>query len=346
MLIGAAMEATCIFPIRRNQLDEDLDELTNYLRWLADQLEVIVVDGSPPDIYAIHHAQWHSFVVHTPPNSQIQVANGKVRGVLTGLQQATHEYIVIADDDVRYDTISLTRLVAALEQFHVVRPQNYFEQLPWHARWDTGRSLLNRMTGGDWPGTLGVRLSILQATGGYDGNVLFENLELVRTIRAAGGKELVALDLFVRRKPPREHHFWSQRVRQAYDEFARPVRMVLSLAILPLALMLLLRRQWLSLLAAVTIIIGVAELGRRRGQGWRVFPFTACLLTPVWVLERAICIWLAVGMRLFLGGVPYHGTILARAATAEKVLRQRYATRTQYRKESTSSFLNTSHGES
>ena len=37
----------------------------------------------------------------------------------------------------------------------LVRPQNYFEPLPWHARWDTARTLLNRGLGRDYPGTLG-----------------------------------------------------------------------------------------------------------------------------------------------------------------------------------------------
>jgi Glycosyl transferase family 2 len=127
------MEATCILAIRRLQQAEDIDELTNYLYWLADQVEVIVVDGSPPDIFAIHHAVWDSCVTHVPPDPDVQATNGKVKGVLTGLRRATHERVVIADEDVRYDASSLTRLIALLEQAHIVRPQNYFDPLPWHA---------------------------------------------------------------------------------------------------------------------------------------------------------------------------------------------------------------------
>ena len=116
-------------------------------------------------------------------------------------------------------------------------------------------------------------------------------------------------------------------MRQAYDEFARPVHLVISLAILPLTLSLLLRRKWSTLLITVATVIGAAEVGRRRGGGQRVFPFAASLLSPAWVMERAICIWLALGMRVFRGGVPYHGSILSRAATSERVLRQRYIER-------------------
>jgi len=324
------MEATYILPIRRSKVDEDLDELTDYLSWLAGRVEVIVVDGSPSNVFAVHDAYWHTVGSHIAPDADIQVINGKVRGVLTGLRRATHEHVVIADEDVRYDDHSLIRLVALLEQYDVVRPQNYFDPLPWHAYWDTGRTLLNRMTGGDWPGTLGVNASLLKTTDGYDGNVLFENLELVRTIRAVGGRERVALDLFVQRKPANDHHFWSQRVRQAYDEFARPVRLIISLAILPLTIGLMLRRKWIALMSAVATIIGVAEMGRRRDGGQRVFPFAASLLSPAWVLERAICIWLALGMRLFSGGVRYHGTILSRAANSESVLRRRFLGRSSH----------------
>src|SRR5690606_32390788 len=115
---------------------------------------------------------------------------------------------------VRYRRDSLVRILALLQDHEVIRPQNCFRPLPWHARWDTARSLLNRLVGGDWPGTLGVRRSVLLNAGGYSGEALFENLELVRTVQAAGGREAVALDLLVERRPPTAVHFLSQRVRQ------------------------------------------------------------------------------------------------------------------------------------
>jgi len=317
------MDATYILPIRRHVL-EDTAELTGYLRQLSTMTEVVIVDGSPPAVFAHHARQWGGFAVHLPPDPDPAALNGKVRGVLTGLRRASHERLVIADDDIRYEPESLARIVASLDDSHVVRPQNYFDPLPWHARWDTARILLNRMTGGDWPGTLAVRRSILQATDGYDGGVLFENLELVRTVLAAGGTEAVPLDLFVQRRPPDAHHFWSQRVRQAYDELARPLRLGVWLSVMPLLLFLALtrRRRALALLLAFTI--GLAECGRWRGGGRTVFPLTASLLAPVWVVERTVCSWIALGTRLVYGGVSYHGTIIARPATPMHELRRRH----------------------
>jgi len=311
-------------PIKCRQLNEEIDELTSYLRRLSKSVQVLVVDGSPPDVFAAHAAHWNSFTLHLPPDPALSVLNGKVRGVLTGLRHATHEKLVIADDDVRYDEAALKRVVALLEEAHVVRPQNYFEPLPWHALWDTGRTLLNRMTGGDWPGTLGVRRSLLLATGGYDGDVLFENLELIRTVRAAGGVEVVPLDLFVRRFPPNARHFWSQRVRQAYDELTRPWRFAVLLSLLPLTLVLIFFRCWTAFTAGVLAVIGLAELGRRRDGGRTVFPVAASLLAPAWLAERAVCTWFALGVRLCRGGIAYHGSVIRWAATPMKELRQRH----------------------
>jgi len=300
-------------------------DLTAYLRWVAARAETIVVDGSPAAVFAAHAAAWGSGVRHVRPAPDLATPMGKVGGVLMGVRLASHERLIIADDDVRYDAESLTRVARALDTADVVRPQNYFEPLPWHARWDTGRMLLNRVTGGDWPGTLAVRRSVLLETGGYDGRVLFENLELVRTVLAAGGREAVLLDAFVRRRPSTARHFWSQRVRQAYDEIARPWRLGVQLAVLPGVIALGAAGRWKTLAAGAVAVAGAAELGRRRAGGARVFPPGAALLAPAWVAERAVCSWLALAARLTVGGVPYRGTVLRHAATPMRVLRARHA---------------------
>ena len=185
--------------------------------------------------------------------------------------------------------------------------------------------LLNRLTGGDWPGTLGVRRSILRATGGYDGRAMFENLELVRTVLAAGGTEAVPLDLHVARRPSTTRHFWSQRVRQAYDELARPRRMAAQLAVLPLAVVGVAAFGWPVLAAG-------ARDDRRRGRSGPPTRGRCGLVSGQRVAagpgvgSRTRGVQLArLGSRLLLGGVPYRGTILHHAATPMPVLRARLA---------------------
>ena len=320
------IETSYVMPIRRGTQAEDAEELWAYLRILSTRVrEVIMVDGSPPKIFEAHAAALRGASIrHVPVDPELVTPMGKVGAVLTGLRLASHERVVIADDDVRYTSDALARVFALLGRHHIVRPQNYFDPLPWHARYDTARTLLNRLFGGDWPGTLGVRRSALGATGGYDGGVMFENFELVRTVRAVGGTEVVPLDLFVARRPPSARHFFSQRVRQAYDELARPLRFGLFLAMLPLATVLVMRGCRATLGVAVGASVVLAEAGRRRGGGKAVFPATASLLTPAWLAERAACAWLALGARLFLGGIPYGDSVLRLAATPSKELRRRH----------------------
>jgi hypothetical protein len=318
---------TYIMPIS-SAVPDTRDDLAAYLRWLSERAETIVVDGSPSAIFAAHSAVWAGAIDaglrHVAPAADLATEMGKVGGVLTGLRLASHARVIIADDDVRYDEAALDRLAAALDSADVVRPQNYFDPLPWHACWDTGRMLLNRVTGGDWPGTLAVRRSVLAGTGGYDGRALFENLELVRTVVAAGGREVLLDDLFVARRPPTSRHFWSQRVRQAYDELARPGRLAWQLALLPVMVGCVATGRWRALATGAAATALAAEIGRQRHGGTRVFPARASLFAPVWLVERAVCAWLAVGARAVLGGVPYRGRVLRHAATPPRLLRARH----------------------
>ena len=75
------------------------------------------------------------------------------------------------------------------------------------------------------------------------------------------------------------------------------------------------------LVRAGLVTVAVAELGRRRAGGARVFPAHTALAAPAWVLERGVCAWLAVGRRL-RGGVPYAGSRLRTAAHSTRALRR------------------------
>jgi hypothetical protein len=310
--------AEYILPLRWSS-DEGLTELTGYLRRLRRWVEVTVVDGSDSDRFAAHARAWRGLVRHIPVTIA-EGANGKVRGVLTGVGVARHEALVIADDDVRYERESLAAVVANLATADLVKPQNHFTPLPWHARWDTARTLINRGLGSDYPGTYAVRRSMLEATGGYDADVLFENLELERTVRAAGGRLRSRPDILVARRPPSARHFLSQRVRQAYDSFAQPWRLTLEAAILPV--LIIGRRRPRALLGMAVALIAVAERGRRRDGGRAVFPVATLLWVPVWLLERGVATWAAMFLRL-RGGVEYAGRRLPRAAHSVRAIRRR-----------------------
>jgi hypothetical protein len=323
-----SLDVSYLVPVRWGDGGER-EALAAYLAEIAPCCaEVIVVDGSPTEVFAANAAAFGAHAIHVPPAPEEDWLMGKVSGVRTGIRLARREKVVIADDDVRYEPEALRRIAELLDDHDLVRPQNYFGRLPWHARWDTARSLLNRSLGRDYPGTLAVRRSRLLAAGLYDGDVLFENLELIRTVRAHGGRVASPLDLYVARVPPSAAHFWGQRTRQAYDDFALPARMALWLAVVPLLLLSARRRRARPPIAATALSIAAAEHGRRRAGGAAFFPATASLLAPLWVLERGVCAWLAVLQRLRFGGVRYGDSVIPTAAHSERQLRRRFATAT------------------
>jgi hypothetical protein len=169
-----------------------------------------------------------------------------------------------------------------------------------------------------------VRRSAFLASGAYDGRAMFENLELMRTILAAGGTISTPLDLYVARRPPSSEHFLSQRIRQAYDDFAIPARIAAFLAVWPLAVGLAARGRRRVVLGGAALAVVAAEAGRRRAGGAERFPVTASLLAPVWIAERSTCAWLALGAKL-QGGVRYGSGRLEHSATPMRELRRRYA---------------------
>ncbi|MBA3530172.1 MAG: hypothetical protein H0T91_12850, partial [Propionibacteriaceae bacterium] len=130
-------DAEYVLPLRWSD-DTELDDLTRYLTRLVAWITVTVVDGSSDELFEAHRAAWPAAVNHRRPEPWTG-PNGKVAGVMTGVRHAQHEKLVLADDDVRYELGELASIVDLLSSFDLVRPQNYYRELPWFARWDTAR---------------------------------------------------------------------------------------------------------------------------------------------------------------------------------------------------------------
>src|SRR5437867_10891060 len=119
---------TYLLPIRRATFSESKTaELHDYLSILAAAgCEVLVIDGSAPEIFAQHHRAWSDYCRHEPVDGRFTYLNDKVNGIHTGVALATREKIVLADDDIRYDKLDIEKICVLLDEFEVVRPQNYF----------------------------------------------------------------------------------------------------------------------------------------------------------------------------------------------------------------------------
>ena len=278
---GRPLPISYVLPLKSAD-DEGLAELARYLDSLRGLADVIVVDGSAEPLFSAHRRAFGEHVRQLPPDPRFACRNGKVAGVRTGVAAAHQPYVVVADDDVRYRPAELALVERLLGRAELVRPLNVFDPMPWHARWDSARTLINCAVGTDYPGTLAFRADCYRAAGGYDGDVLFENLELIRTLTVAGASELRDRRLVVRRLPPSTRRFARQRVRQAYDSLAQPARGGAGLAGVPAGL--LRGRKWWLVGARGVAIIDRAEYMRRLApRGVRVRPkaFARDRRTPI-----------------------------------------------------------------
>src|SRR5438045_2278957 len=94
---------TYLLPIRRAAFSEDeATQLRDYLSILAQaESEVIVVDGSSPEIFAQHQRAWSGVCRHEPVERRFTYLNDKVNGIHTGVGLATCEMIILAEDESR-----------------------------------------------------------------------------------------------------------------------------------------------------------------------------------------------------------------------------------------------------
>ncbi|MEP6956848.1 MAG: glycosyltransferase family 2 protein, partial [Chthoniobacterales bacterium] len=311
---------TYLLPIRRSVFSEaEGQEFIAYFEILrAADCEIIVVDGSPPETFAQHHAVWSPLVRHEAVDPRFGFKNDKVNGIQTGVELASCEKIVLADDDVRYTAADLEQMRSLLEDYEMVRPQNFLAPLPWWARLESARMLINRATlrSGDYPGTCAFRRSIMLRVGHYDGDVLFDNEEIVRHFARSGAKIDYALDFFVLKRPPTLRKWKEQRPRQAYEDFGLRAKTALFL-LLPFLVVgsgfvagaagLLLVVMLLSIFA-----IALACAGGARGEASNYIPAWTCLYAPLWVAERSCSTYWAVSWYLRYGGYPFGDKLLTK----------------------------------
>lgn len=309
---------TYLLPIRRVSVSMvELADFANYFRMLTEAgCEVLVVDGSPPDVFAENDRAWGKLCRHVTVDPQYPYLNGKVNGIHTGVALTDCERIIVGDDDIRYTPENVARMVALLEQYELVRPQNYFKPLPWWGRLEAARMLLNRgiLPTGDYPGTCGFRRSTMLRVGHYDGDVLFDNEEMVRHFAVKGASIGYATDFFIQKLPPTLQKWWEQRPRQAYEDFVMRFKTALFLVLIPVGILL----AWLwGTKAALGYGLGVAIASvlialKGRSKAEPFFPINICFFAPLWVMERSLSVYWALYWWLVHKGYPFGDKVIAK----------------------------------
>ena len=311
---------TYLLPIRRSTFNEpEAQGFAAYFPTLAAVgCEVIVVDGSPDEVFAQHHAFWSGVCRHERVDRRFGYMNDKVNGIHTGVERASCEKIVLADDDIRYTPADIEKMISLLKEFEMVRPQNFLSPLPWWARMESARMLINRaaLRTGDYPGTCAFRRSTMLRVGHYDGDVLFDNEEIVRHFARFGASISYAIDFFVQKRPPALQKWKEQRPRQAYEDFGLRAKTALFLAIPVLLLISVIAAGFVGFVLSVVLIsifaIALACAGSARGEASEYIPPWTCLYAPLWVFERSFSTYWAVYWYLRHGGYPFGDKLLTK----------------------------------
>jgi hypothetical protein len=309
---------TYLLTIRRASFNrEEAVDFHKYFMKLAAGCEVLVVDGSPPEVFAAHAQAWQNVCRHEPVDAKYKYLNGKVNGIHTGVAIAAHDRIILADDDIRYTPADVHRMAELLKNYDMVRPQNYFRTLPIWARTEAARMLINRawITEGDYSGTIGVTRNAMLRVGHYDGDVLFDNEEIVRHFQQKGARICYSRDFFLLKLPPTFEKWIEQRPRQAYEDFVMRAN-TLFFASVPIVLALtLLKSGWqLVLIYAGLISLGsivCAALGLNDGAA-RFFPPQVVFYAPLWIAERCLSTYWAFYWYLTRGGYPFGDKVVSK----------------------------------
>ncbi len=310
---------TYLLTIRRARFDaEEAGNFKMYFDLLNDVgCETLVVDGSPPEVFAEHASAWRGVCRHEPVDTQYKYLNGKVNGIHTGIQLAEHNRIILADDDIRYTPADVRRMADLLDEFDMARPQNYFRPLPFWARTESARMLINRawIREGDYSGTLGVTRAAMNRVGHYDGDVLFDNEEIVRHFRFKGARIKYARDFFIQKLPPTFDKWIEQRPRQAYEDFVMHAKTIFFLA-LPLDFVLTwFVAGWRMALICVLIIAFGSIFTAARGLGdgaLRYFSPLTIFYAPLWIVERSVSTYWAFYWYLTRGGYPFGDKVVSK----------------------------------
>lgn len=271
---------------------QPLRSLADYLSTLAvADCDVLVIDYSARELFEQHRTVLRWVARHVS-------LSGNTDAVRAAVELSGCEKVIVATGDVRYSSADIESMCQLLETHEVVEPQQYLFPLPWWGGIEAGRMLMHR--GIDRfdgrSSTYAFQRSVIRSIRGAD----VGTDHAIRRLALRGAAVHAASELFVRRTPPELADWVRDRPSQADGDFAVPVKSVLFLTLLPLALAL-------AMIGGMRIVGGYAgavafastALAIRGRIGASAFyPLRACALAPVWVLERSVSIYWALFRRL------------------------------------------------
>lgn len=309
-------------PERTLQIVRCYDDLMTRCLEANLDVRVIIVAGSFDVFVTIIGAaalnRTTFLVLRAPAPSADSPQNGKLVNVSAAIALASSDSILVCDDDARPTLRAVTAICDTLSTVDHVRLSVRYGAPSLFDLIDLSGIFVVNFCSPEkqfW-GHFGFRLSALQKCGGLPLDVLFDELAVYRRLRNAGFTSVystnTAMDMISHRDL---REFMSQRLRYAYENFAYPLRFVVTLSILPLLVGVerafgrieaLISAVAVSGLVAALACLGQSRYDRGRHSKW------AWLWAPLWFWFYPVLSWVALGMRS-VGGVRFGTERLSRA---------------------------------
>jgi hypothetical protein len=152
--------------------------------------------------------------------------------------------------------------------------------------------------------------------GHYDGDVLFDNEEIIRHFARFGASVHYAIDFFVQKRPPTLRKWKEQRPRQAYEDFGLRAKTALFLSVPILIIVAAIVAGTAGFMLAIVLIsifaTALACAGGARGEAGEYIPGWICLYAPLWVFERSFSTYWAIYWYFRHGGYPFGDKLLTK----------------------------------
>ena len=278
----------------------DLRELGNYLSTLSVAgCDVVVLDPSPRMLFELNGRILRWVARHVPVRAEHCTPAGTLDRLRAAASVAACEKVIVASEDVRYTPGAIAQLCDLLEKHEVVEPQDYLDPLPWWGSLEAGRILVHRgiEPQPDHGATFGFRRGTVRALRALN---TIDDRDPARRLVAAGAEVHAASEIFVRREPGAFENWLEERPRLAANDFALPLKSAFFFSLVPFLLVLGVLGG-LRLAAVYAGIIAFSSVGlalRGRAGASAFFPLRACLLAPLWVLERSVSVYWALFRKL------------------------------------------------
>lgn len=278
----------------------ELTSLAGYLSSLSVAgCEVVILDSNSNPVFEDNARVLRWVGRHTGVRAIYRSAFGVVDIVRAAADLASCEKVIVADAGARWNADSIGEACELLDVHEAMVPEEYLGAERWWSSLDAARLLLRRGLNFEPAGatTFAFRRTVVRALRTFPPAVDDDHL---RRLILGGVEVFPASGTFVQLQSTELEHWVGSRPRVASGSFNEPVQAAFFFAVVPTLLLVAfaagprVAAALLGIMAFGTITLSL----RGRAGAAAYFPMRTVLLAPVWLLERSVSVYWALGAKL------------------------------------------------